>query len=919
MSLRIDEQIKVIDKAICRHIDQFDVTNRGAVSQDVLKNLRDFVEHIMLKVYAQGRDISDSWDNICDAIKYIKPLSKWKDLTRFHDVLQIAVSHYTPSEESSERLMLKYYVYLLKIKTILHDRYSFDVLANLDKFPLNTDTSQQEYYEKIAVKIDKYYDQNNPTSDKYYIRKIKPFFVSDKIYYEVTFTPANDNASKFERVIAFTSLEVTDFYAVKLALSTNSIDILGKTMPILIITGWEVAIRDCEYYNFTTLIRGTKISTGYLEQQGMARFLTSTGFSLIELIDFPDDDFLKVKAAVTQKTKVVVFFNDLELCRNMIKSKARGSILLRYLLYHMNNKVIKAQYNSEANNILSGLFVQYGSIPFDTIPLNFNPLECMPRLRDLFACIPVNGREHELLARFVRNNTEINGKLFTPIEEVKERFGDVIEILVEKYNNTLYPKHRYNSKLVIENGHIFINGYKHDVRYIISKFEELADIGIENYSDAVRVWLNEPNNGVDCEQKEAALTHLFENSRVALVYGSAGTGKSTLINHIAQFFNNKKKLFLAHTNPAVENLNRRVKASECKFLTITKFLNSSGINLDFDIIIVDECSTVSNSNMREILKTLFTTMYTDIRRLLVLVGDTYQIDSIEFGNWFDIARKFVPDASVCELTTPWRSNDKDLLDLWERVRGMNCREQDTVLESLTHHNYTTNLDDSIFSTAEDDEIILCLNYDGLYGINNINRFLQERNSSAAVTWGIQQYKVNDPILFSDAERFAPVIYNNMKGRIMGIEILDKGTKAERIQFDIELDKVLIGTDAYGQSFQLMQNAISGNSIIRFTVTRSKSADEDNPRGRSSIDDVVPFQVAYAVSIHKAQGLEYGSVKIVITDEIDELITHNIFYTAITRTRSKLKIYWTPEVEKKVLESIKPKDIGRDVSLLRIGL
>ncbi|MBS3873130.1 MAG: ATP-binding domain-containing protein [Dethiobacter sp.] len=124
----------------------------------------------------------------------------------------------------------------------------------------------------------------------------------------------------------------------------------------------------------------------------------------------------------------------------------------------------------------------------------------------------------------------------------------------------------------------------------------------------------------------------------------------------------------------------------------------------------------------------------------------------------------------------------------------------------------------------------------------------------------------------------------------------------------------MGTDAFGQGFQLLPNAPSG-----YSVTKSKSADEDNPRGRSSKDDVAPFQVAYAVSIHKSQGLEYDSVKIVTTDEVDELITHNNFCTAITRTRGKLKIYWTPEVEKKVLESIRPKNIGRDVLLLRNDL
>ena len=78
---------------------------------------------------------------------------------------------------------------------------------------------------------------------------------------------------------------------------------------------------------------------------------------------------------------------------------------------------------------------------------------------------------------------------------------------------------------------------------------------------------------------------------------------------------------------------------------------------------------------------------------------------------------------------------------------------------------------------------------------------------------------------------------------------------------------------------------------------------------------IPFQVAYAVSIHKAQGLEYDSVKIVITNEVEERITHNIFYTAITRAKNKLKIYWSPETEKSVLEHLEVKNSNKDAHLL----
>ena len=110
-------------------------------------------------------------------------------------------------------------------------------------------------------------------------------------------------------------------------------------------------------------------------------------------------------------------------------------------------------------------------------------------------------------------------------------------------------------------------------------------------------------------------------------------------------------------------------------------------------------------------------------QLLLLVGDTYQISSIRFGNWFSVARKFILETSVFKLTIPYRSNDDNLKLLWERVRNMD----DTILELIARQEYSITLDASIFDNAEDDEVILCLNYDGLYGINNINRFLQESN------------------------------------------------------------------------------------------------------------------------------------------------------------------------------------------------
>jgi len=291
---------------------------------------------------------------------------------------------------------------------------------------------------------------------------------------------------------------------------------------------------------------------------------------------------------------------------------------------------------------------------------------------------------------------------------------------------------------------------------------------------------------------------------------------------------------------------------------------------------------------------------------LILVGDTFQIESIRFGNWFYIAKSFVPDSSVVELTTPWRAKDNnELLKLWDKVRNL----EEDIVQHITKNNYSGRLDDSIFDHSEDDEIILCLNYDGFYGINNINRFLQESNENTPVTWlDHHTYKVGDPVLFNESGRFGSTIHNNLKGSILDIQMSE-----DSIQFDIQIDKPISELDIRGYDLELLDSTEETKSTIRFSVNKLRNTDEDDD---DSASDIVPFQVAYAVSIHKAQGLEYDSVKVVITNETEERISHNVFYTAITRAKKKLKIYWTPETENKILSKLEQKFNKKDAQLLQ---
>lgn len=888
---KVINQIKNVNEAICRNIELLS-DQRALLSQNILSQLRNLVEGVAVYLHTGSPDAEFSYAAINQGLAFVKSKANINFLGKFHNLLKISASHYTLDGDTSERLMLKYYEYLFRLRSLLQDNYQVGILANLEAFPVDLDPSLREYREKIAEKIEgiRFAPLSSDNGERYYIHKTRPFFVGSRVYYEVTFYSAINKVSKFDRIIAFTNIDMTDKYAAMLKLQQGSIEVLGQMMPITIIRKWEVSIRPCEFNNFACLLDiPLKVRTKSAEYRYLMHYLTAESASLLDLLDMPDKEYESVRAKSIADGSKPQLFPLLDEARRIVRSSAPGQNILRYLMLRMHNQILKSQYSQDSCNLLSNMKFKCGCKPFDTMPFCTSLPEHNPRYWDLLESLDTSGRNHEFLARRVKNNVERNKILYTPVSDLKE-FKD-IKGLISSYNNNLYYKHT-GRQLILDKDHVFICGYENETVTIVEKLQKYASSRIDGYTQAVERWLCEAPRSIDDPEKENALKQLFSQSRVALIYGAAGTGKSTMVNHIAHYFNEKEKLFLAHTNPAIDNLKRKVTAQNSDFRTITSQITRKNSGSEYDLLIIDECSTVSNANLIRVLeKTSF--------KLLVLVGDIYQIESIQFGNWFEIIRSFIPETSVFELTTPFRTQNNSLLTFWNKVRTIEYDIDEFMGDS--NSSYSAVLDKTLFDAQGQDEIILCLNYDGLYGINNINRFLQSSNPGAATTWGVATYKIGDPVLFNETERFRPVIYNNLKGRIVGI-FHDLG----QIQFDVELDRSL-------SEFDIINNELEwiGDSTVRFSVYEYETSDEDD----DSLNTTVPFQVAYAVSIHKAQGLEYDSVKIVITDANEEDITHSIFYTAVTRAREHLKIYWTPETQQKVLNSLTRSAIPKDVALL----
>lgn len=896
--MRIDDAILNICDAIDRNIASLDSLGRALLSQNILAQLRNLVEHIAVKAMAGDGDAPVNYKTIKSALRFIKGKAAYNYLSRLHFSLQQTASHYTLDPDCSERLMLRYYSALIKIREHLKNDYAIEALCNLESFPVYMDKDMQIYYDAAARVVDHLTlsGVKDLEPGRFRLIRSRPFFVDGRDYYEMSLSPVVGGSSKSERIIVFSSFDLNTDYSVRLYLKHQTVRVGEALSTVDVVVGYEVSIRPCEVDRLSEIVgAGGETRSTDLGYRRLMDYLTRIGMSLVDIIELEQAEYGDFVRQLSGGAKPCRYERILSTCRDIVLNNRPGCNVLLYLLLTMENDILKSQLEHGPNNSLSGLNLSNGCRPFDRMPFATSLVGHNPRLSALIRCIDGDGRDHEFFARRIKNEAECEGCLYVPEEDLNAFENP--HALEERFNDELYCKH-VDRRIEFYKGYFFIRGYEASARNIIRSLLDISDGGIPGYQASVSGWLSAPESAIDDPEKRSILANLYERSRVAVVYGAAGTGKSTLIRHVADYLSDKDKLFLANTNPAVDNLRRKVGAARSEFSTIAKFLRAAPTKPHYTLLVIDECSAVSNADMKKVLiEASFD--------LLLLVGDVHQIESVSFGNWFSLVKYFLPQSARFEIEKVFRSTDGSLLKLWDEVR----RGSESFFEILEKQGYSAPLAEALRPSSEDDEIVLCLNYDGLYGINNLNRYLQGINPNKAFHFGPHVYKVGDPILFLDSRRFSSVLYNNLKGRISDITLIRRG-----IVFDLELDKAISALDVMGSEVEYVSTDAKGHSIVRITVDQLDPAreDSDDDLARS----IVPFQVAYAVSIHKAQGLEYDSVRVVISSESSEKITHNIFYTAITRARRRLKICWSPETEKKVLAGLKPKDHGRSISLLQ---
>lgn len=905
-NLRKEDAIKIVQtrcEDISLEIDRIknDNKTRDNISRRIINGLYDLC-YAVLVLNAISLGYIDVNEKLAWEISQFNIQTKY--LSNFLKGLKYIGSR-IPDSGQSERLMLKYYSYLWEIKRFLKNKFNITVLDNLDEFPLCMDTLDVEYFKMVASSVDAIdLLPKDLQHTRYYIQKKTPFFVNGERYFEITLQLAGMYATKFNRITVYTKQNISTNYSIQIAYANAEINLWGIKNQIKVVTDWKVSIDPACLNKLGKILKmDIKLSKNYGEYKSLMDFLTQTGMNLLEMINLQETSFNSMLSQIYGKTNTKLFEEILIKLKEeySFSSTKGGKHTIRYILLNLREEILEDVLPNAFDKkcLTNELFITSKCFPFEQKPFISNLVgrkSTKGSIKDLLE-ITNSPEKYNIMRPYlvIKNLIQETGELYFDIDSV----GTIEEI--RKYNDSLDMWERNNGFLIKENsGIVSIDSYESTALYILEKLLQMSKISNKGQKEANLQYLKRCTINFEDPMKKIALQKLFVNSRIMLIYGAAGTGKTTLINYISNMMGQSKKLFLTKTHTALENLERRIDnlGLNADFVSIDSFTKTVTLS-DYDVIFVDECSTIDNRTMKKLLEKV------NENTLLVLAGDIYQIEAIEFGNWFYYAKNIIEtDGANVELLNTWRTDKEELKSLWDEVR----KSEAIITEKLAMDGpFSSDIGVDMF-LADKDEIVLCLNYDGKFGLNNMNLYFQNANTkSEAFTWAEWTFKVGDPVIFLDTNR-SRLLYNNLKGRIVDIS-----KTSTSIIFTLDIETVLTERQCRMESFEFVDVTEDGTRIRLEVIT----GDEEKMSDYERIKTIIPFQIAYAVSIHKAQGLEYKSVKIVIPSYNAEKISHAIFYTAITRAKEALKIYWSAETMTKIIESFKKeKDEQRTLMLIK---
>ena len=382
-------------------------------------------------------------------------------------------------------------------------------------------------------------------------------------------------------------------------------------------------------------------------------------------------------------------------------------------------------------------------------------------------------------------------------------------------------------------------------------------------------------------QKEALETAL--NSKVMLLTGGPGTGKTTVIKGIVELYAEIHGLSLDYDDyneddypvvlaaPTGRASKRLQESTGLEAMTIHRLIGWNQETQPEDIldneinarlIIIDEMSMVDTWLFHQFLSAV------PLDAQIIFVGDEDQLPSVGPGQVFKdlIDSKTIPRVNLTEV---YRQQDgSSIIDLAHRMKmgepiDITQRFHDRSFINCTSDQIPDVVDKVVQSAVSkgynmSDIQVLAPMYKGNAGIKRLNQVLQsilnpKKDDSREIEFGDVVFRKGDKVL-QLVNRPNDNIFNGDIGVIVGIFWAKENA----------LNKDVLVVD------------FEGNEI---TFTRQ---------------DLLELTHAYCTSIHKSQGSEFPIVIMPIVKQYFRMLQRPILYTGLTRAKQSLVLLGDPQ-------------------------
>jgi len=410
----------------------------------------------------------------------------------------------------------------------------------------------------------------------------------------------------------------------------------------------------------------------------------------------------------------------------------------------------------------------------------------------------------------------------------------------------------------------------------------------------------EKSRGIELSPDQRAAFNLLGKSRLCIVSGYPGTGKTTLISAFVNLFdvNNLDYYLLSPTGIAAKRLSQVTgkpastihralgyKSDDWEFNSSNKFYA--------DAVIVDETSMVDGETLFRLVSALPSTT------VLILVGDFEQLPSVGAG--FVLKSLMAcPDVPHVSLTKIYRQeHQSDIIAVaHEILAGRHVETNRPQGSQFVFLDYkASDVVDEICSLTKlmkekgANFQVIAPKYDGDLGVNTLNRRLREvlnpefsSGRAAKIKHGSCDLYEGDRVMLvkNDYDR---AVFNGDVGKIQRISLKDD-------QVDVRV------FNWFDQESSVPRYV---DKVFTFKVEECKSA----------------MNVAYACTTHKVQGQEFDYVVMPMTMQYGIMLYRNLVYTAITRAKKKVFIFGDPKAfgyaAANERETVRNSDLGPLIS------